>query len=76
MKVAWFGKPYDFNILTFGKILLDHKFRLSGSKLEFFKLGFPLSIHHHITLRVLLGPSECILSVLQHKDANACHAKC
>jgi hypothetical protein len=42
-----------------------------GVKPEFFKLGFLLFANHNITLRVFLGPSECILGVLQYKDVNA-----
>jgi hypothetical protein len=38
---------------------------------EFFKLGFLFSANHHITLKSFFGPSECILIVLQHKDAKA-----
>jgi hypothetical protein len=70
MKLFWFRKLYDFNILTFGKILSDHKFHF-WVELKFFKLGFLFSAKHNITLRVFRGSSECILGVLQYKDVNA-----
>jgi hypothetical protein len=35
MKVIWFRELYGFGILTFGKIWLDHKAHLWGSKLWF-----------------------------------------
>jgi hypothetical protein len=35
MKVAWFGKPYIFDILTFGKILPYHKFHLLDQNWSF-----------------------------------------
>jgi hypothetical protein len=44
MKVVWFGKIYNFGILTFNKILPDHKkitfvIKTEVSKTKFSTLG-------------------------------------
>ena len=60
------------NLCTWKLLDLENPITLIfGPKLEFFILDFRLSIHHHIPLKVFFGLSEYILSVLQHKDANA-----
>jgi hypothetical protein len=40
MKVVWFGKIYNFGILTFNKILPDHKKITFVIKTEVYKTKF------------------------------------
>jgi hypothetical protein len=35
MKIVWYGKLYDFDILTFGKIWPDYKFHFCEKNCSF-----------------------------------------